>query len=215
MANVAHSTLTGADLHESKGVAAATANKVYVTDGAGSGSFLATSTFNTFGNQLFHLQDSVASATGGQSFSASTWNTRRLQTSVTNEISSASVSSSQLSLPLGTYFIEATTINFVNIPNATATQYNTKLRLRNITAGSTLLVGVSWSPACEIIGSGGNTTYLAMMSGYLSLTGRFTLAGTTTLELQNWSNSSQVTGGQATGSGENEVYSNVLIWKTA
>lgn len=36
---VAHAVLTGADLHEPKGVATAAANKVYVTNGAGSGSF--------------------------------------------------------------------------------------------------------------------------------------------------------------------------------
>jgi hypothetical protein len=34
-----HSTLTGADLHEPKGVAAATAGDVYIADGAGSGSW--------------------------------------------------------------------------------------------------------------------------------------------------------------------------------
>jgi len=34
-----HSTLTGADLHEPKGVSIATANTVYVADGAGSGSW--------------------------------------------------------------------------------------------------------------------------------------------------------------------------------
>ena len=37
MANVAHSTLTGADLHEPKGAALATAGQVYVADGSGSG----------------------------------------------------------------------------------------------------------------------------------------------------------------------------------
>lgn len=36
---VAHSALTGAELHEPKGVAAATAKTVYVADGAGSGSW--------------------------------------------------------------------------------------------------------------------------------------------------------------------------------
>lgn len=34
-----HSALTGAELHEPKGVAAAAANKVYVSDGAGSGAW--------------------------------------------------------------------------------------------------------------------------------------------------------------------------------
>ena len=45
MANVAHSTLTGADLHEPKGVASATSGQVYVADGAGSG------TWTTINNQ--------------------------------------------------------------------------------------------------------------------------------------------------------------------
>ena len=39
MANVAHSTLTGADLHEPKGVAAAAANTIYVANGSGSGTW--------------------------------------------------------------------------------------------------------------------------------------------------------------------------------
>ena len=37
MADVQHNTMTGADLHEPKGVGSASANTVYVTDGAGSG----------------------------------------------------------------------------------------------------------------------------------------------------------------------------------
>ena len=37
----AHSTLTGADLHEPKGAAAAAAGEIFVADGAGSGSFVA------------------------------------------------------------------------------------------------------------------------------------------------------------------------------
>lgn len=37
MANVAHSSLTGADLHEPKGVASASSGDIYVADGAGSG----------------------------------------------------------------------------------------------------------------------------------------------------------------------------------
>lgn len=37
MANTGHENLTGSDLHEPKGVAAATADKVYVANGSGSG----------------------------------------------------------------------------------------------------------------------------------------------------------------------------------
>ena len=35
-----HSALTGADLHEPKGVAAASAGTVYIADGVGSGSWI-------------------------------------------------------------------------------------------------------------------------------------------------------------------------------
>jgi len=37
MANVAHANLTGANLHEPKGVASASADQIYIADGAGSG----------------------------------------------------------------------------------------------------------------------------------------------------------------------------------
>lgn len=39
MANVAHSTLTGSDLHEPKGVASANSGQIYIADGAGSGTW--------------------------------------------------------------------------------------------------------------------------------------------------------------------------------
>lgn len=39
MTTATHASMAGADLHEPKGVAAATINKVYVSDGAGSGSW--------------------------------------------------------------------------------------------------------------------------------------------------------------------------------
>lgn len=39
MANVTHSSLTGANLHEPKGVATATNNEVYVANGTGSGTW--------------------------------------------------------------------------------------------------------------------------------------------------------------------------------
>ena len=39
MATTTHSSLTGAELHEPKGAAAATAKQVYLADGAGSGNW--------------------------------------------------------------------------------------------------------------------------------------------------------------------------------
>lgn len=47
MTTSVHSTLTGADLHESKGVATALSGQVYVADGAGSGAWTAASSVIT------------------------------------------------------------------------------------------------------------------------------------------------------------------------
>lgn len=49
MANVAHASLTGAELHEPKGVASAALGTVYVANGAGSGSWSAIGTSNFTG----------------------------------------------------------------------------------------------------------------------------------------------------------------------
>lgn len=50
MANVAHASLTGSQLHEPKGVAAASANTVYAADGAGSGAWTDVNTLVTATN---------------------------------------------------------------------------------------------------------------------------------------------------------------------
>ena len=62
MANVTHASLTGADLHEPKGVAAATVNQVYVADGAASGAW--TTVQGGLNKYVFtiHIQD-ASSAT--------------------------------------------------------------------------------------------------------------------------------------------------------
>ena len=50
MADVQHKNLTGSDLHEPKGVAAANAGEVYVADGAGSGAWVTKAVDNVVGN---------------------------------------------------------------------------------------------------------------------------------------------------------------------
>jgi hypothetical protein len=83
MANVAHKNLTGVDLHEPKGIAAASADQVYVADGAGggvwetlvipTGTFIVTMTvFTSSGTwtkpaNLFMAKVSVQAGGGGSS----------------------------------------------------------------------------------------------------------------------------------------------------
>jgi len=65
MANVQHSVLTGADLHEPKGAAAATAKHVYVADGLGSGSF---QLLNPFGSYRYNDIGTGSTYTGPTSY---------------------------------------------------------------------------------------------------------------------------------------------------
>jgi len=195
MVNVEHSTLTGASLHEPKGVGAASSGQVYVANGAGSGVWTSISTsVNPFGTQFFHVRDEKANTTDSQILTGGIWNKRDLNTVKTNEISGASVASSQISLPVGIYYCIASAI-----ANGGTGGNLQKIRLRNITDGTSLLVGLS------------GVVSAAAGSMESTLAGRFTLGGTKTIELQHWSSAGS--GAQSTDSGEAEVYADVMIWK--
>jgi hypothetical protein len=200
MANVAHKNLTGADLHEPKGVAAATADHVYVADGAGSGTWQKVTsasldaTSNPFGAALYHLQDQKAANTDGGTFTSGAWRTRTLNTEVTDEITGSSLSSNQITLPSGTYFI---------IAYAEAAQCGGhKVRWRNVTDGTTALVGES------AFANTSNGVSNARVQG------RFTIAAEKVFELQHRCGTTASDGfGIASNFDELEVYSDVMIWK--
>jgi hypothetical protein len=58
-----------------------------------------------FESQLLHVRDEKTLADGGTS--TSSYTKRDLNTVVTNEIAGASLSSNQITLPSGTYYINA------------------------------------------------------------------------------------------------------------
>jgi microcystin-dependent protein len=64
MANVAHAALTGASLHEPKGVASADVGTVYVADGAGSGSWSTLSTNVLIGSIMDYAGTTVPPGSG-------------------------------------------------------------------------------------------------------------------------------------------------------
>lgn len=148
-----------------------------------------------FESQLLHVQDQRASATNGDSITAGSWQTRTLNTIKTNEITSASLSSNQISLPSGTYHIMAKANLFDGNRH--------KIKLRNITDSSD-----------EIIGSSeySHSSYQDTTNSYLN--GRFTIGGTKTFEIQHRSESI-ATLGIASIFGVIEVYADVQIWKVA
>jgi len=153
-----------------------------------------------FESQLLHVRDEKSSGTQGGTGTATAFNTRDLNTIKTNEITGASLSSNQITLPSGTYYAIAHAV--------TRRANENKVRLRNITDSSTTLVGFS-----ERSASGDVTTTQGFVSG------RFTIAAEKVFELQHYftdidGGSSEVKG-QATASGEVEVYVDLQIWKVA
>lgn len=150
-----------------------------------------------FGFQLFHAQDQKSSGTDGGTFTQGAWRTRTLNTSVTNEISGASLASSHAALPVGTYYAQG------QAPGSVVGRH--QLRIQNTTDGTTLVTG---SNAYSSAGSTNNS--LAVVSG------RFTLTGAKNVELQHQCEATRA----STGFGEScdfdlEVYADLKIWKIA
>lgn len=210
MANVPHSGLTGADLHESKGVAAATANTIFVADGAGSGSFQTlpaaaiSGLANPFGASLFHIQEtqaagvSTTNSTTINSFVNHVFNTVK-----TNEIAGASLVANAILLPAGTYWVDAAMSYFQATFSGSVCK--TMAVLFNNTTGTTLATsrGIYMSYA------GANAL---SYQGEVTLQGRFTLAAPSTLNVQMYKNIANRA--QAMGL-VTEVYSDCKIWKVA
>jgi len=150
-----------------------------------------------FESALLHVRDEKSSAAGGSS-SAATDNIRTLNTVVTNEISGASLASNQITLPSGTYFI-----------NANAPAYNVgrhRIFLYNVTDTAVEILGGSE----YAIASGTNQTRSVMF-------GRFTITAEKDFEIRHYTQSAIATNGLGVNcsDGRTEVYTNAQIWKVA
>lgn len=151
-----------------------------------------------FGGALLHARDEQTSGTDAGSSTAGSFVKRTLNTTKTNEITSATVTSSVISLPAGTYYCEATT------PAHRSGSH--KAKLRNTSDNADLLIGTT-----ERSDDSDDTTTRSTVSG------RFTLAGTKNVELQHRVADSKATDGlgQACSFSVVEVYAELKIWKVA
>jgi hypothetical protein len=173
---------------------------------APSGYLLKTSAASTYGtglrtSQLLHVRDEKAQNTAGGTFTSGAWQTRVLNAVKTNTISGASVASNQMTLPAGTYWVEA------SAPAWIVTGHQAKLY--NITDASDILVGYSVN--------GANNGAVANADLTRSdVRGLFTISGTKVIELQHRCNTTQATNGFGPAVNiSTEVYSDVIIWKVA
>jgi len=150
-------------------------------------------------SQLLHVRDEKASGTQGGTATAGTQHVRDLNTVKTNEITGASLSSNQITLPAGTYFVSARAPAFM--------VSNHKIFLYNTTDTSNALIGSS---------NYSDATYQSSCDS--TLLGRFTISAQKVFELKHDVDQTRSSNGLGVGvglSGAVEVYAEVLIWKVA
>jgi hypothetical protein len=149
--------------------------------------------------ELLHIQDQKTSGTPGGGSSAGA-NTRVLNTVVTNEITGASLSSNQITLPAGTYEIDATAPSFQSNSNTLSQLY-----LYNVDDTAVELYGTSLYAALPS-GSGINVVS--------RVRGRFTIAGEKDFELRHYIQNAFATSGLGNAASNGlEVYADVMIRK--
>jgi hypothetical protein len=140
--------------------------------------------------------DEKAQSTSGGTFTSGAWRTRDLNTTQINNITSCSLSSNQISLPAGTYFIIARAPAYV--------VYRHQTRLQNITDSTTTITGAtSFSPESNIWAES-------------FLFGQFTITGTKTFELQHQASNTKAGDGFGTATDHfvsPSIYSHIIIEK--
>lgn len=146
--------------------------------------------------QLIHVRDEKSSGTNGGSSTTGAYIARDLNTVKANSISGASLASNQITLPAGTYEIDASVPGFGTGSHQAI--------LYSITTSTILVVGTS---------EASSNTYGTLSRSLVR--GRFTLASTQQLELRQRAQAAVATFGLglAASFGLVEVYSEAIIRK--
>lgn len=150
----------------------------------------------SFGSKFLHIQEQQAAGVNAGTFTSGAWQTRTLNTVNTNEIAGASLSTNQITLPAGTYYVEI---------EAPAVQCGLhKAKLYNITDAADVLIG----GACS-------TTTASQNQEGSRISGRFTIAGSKIFEVQHQCSNTKTSNGFGDASGFSviEVYGDVKIWR--
>lgn len=142
---------------------------------------------------ILHIQDQRSSGTNGGAATTGSWETRTLNTEVTDDIGST-LSSNQFTLPAGKYLIRA------SAPAFSCSQH--QIRLQNITDATTALLG---TVECTNPGAGDGISRS-------ELNGVLTIAATKTFEIQHRVAATKATNGYGIASSwGTEIYTEVLI----
>ena len=150
-------------------------------------------------NQVAVFNETQSSGTNGGTFTSGSYVKRTLNTTVVNQITSCTLTSSVISLPAGTYLVYAT---------APAIEVNNhQTRLRNTTDSTDIQFG-----STEFAGA---TVNIAQTRSEIQTV--FTLTATKNIELQHQCQNTRSTYGlgESAAFGNNEIYSQITITKIA
>jgi len=148
-----------------------------------------------FESQLLHVRDEKGQGVAGGTNIAGD-NDRPLNTVLTNEITGASLSSNQITLPSGTYYINVTCPTYLT--------QRAKISWYNVTDSSYTIVGL-------------NNYGSVAVSMNNNLSGRFTITSQKVFKVIQYTGLSSGTndyGVDNVGSGQIEVYADLKIWRT-
>lgn len=150
-------------------------------------------------NDIMIVQHALGAGSSGGTFTASSWQTKVLNTVDQNSITGASLASNQITLPAGDFEVETLMVGYNVLKFAS--------RFRNVTDGATVING-------SLSFSNGSAPTNNTSHGI----GKFTIAASKDFELQGYCQSSQSSNGYGNGAGfsghsENEIFAYVVIKK--
>jgi len=153
----------------------------------------ATGPAGPIGGSFLAIIEDRQTDSNGQSYTSSTWTTQRLNNVAANSISGLSLSSNTITIPAGTYYVDA------SVSFAGANSRVGQLRFTN-SAGTIKILGVAMSYSA----AGGG-------QGLATLRGQIVVPSSTTFNLQVWFNNTTATPFISTG--EDMIYSSLIIQK--
>lgn len=161
---------------------------------------------------MLHVRETTGTGVNGPALSSGSTK-RVINTSVLNEVTGASLGSGQITLPAGTYELDAQS-EFIS----TITGVTHRLQLYNVTAGAEILVGpnsyaASFVTGIGVSGSGAVTSVSSngqMLSS--SVRGKFALGVSSVLELRSVTNGAG-SGGSAQSGLATNIFSDVVLKK--
>ena len=181
------------------GELSATGTKDSTTFLRGDNTFATPSISGVYESALLHVVNQQATATGGGGSTSGSFVKLPYNTVKTNEITGASLSSNQITLPSGTYYLSANTVLYRT--------NESKIVLRNTTDSTYDLIGH------PMFVSQGDSA-----SGSVHIDGRFTISAQKVFEIQVWTQRTQGNGfgyGSGITDGQASVFASAKIWKVA